>query len=1108
MSDIETIQQAMAALEAQRALLGDAAVDAALTGLRQKLAELQAQAAPAAQRKQVTILFADVSGFTALSETLDAEEVHDLMNALWERLDALILQRGGYIDKHMGDAVMAIWGVHTAREDDAEQCVRTALEMQTELNSLTTDWPHPVRMRVGVHTGPVLLGLVGTTSEFTATGDAVNLTSRLQNAAPVGGVIISHDAYRQVRGIFDVQPQEPITLKGKREPVQTYIVQRARPRSFRMATRGVEGVQTPMIGREAELAALQQAFESAMHQAQARLVSIVGEAGIGKSRLLIEFESWLDALPERVYLFQGRATPEMQSIPYGILRSLFSNRFDILESDRPATVRAKFEAGMAGSLPPDQIALVGQLVGFDFSGTAAVQNLLGSPSFARLAQAYLVTYFRTLASSGALAVFMEDIHWADASSLDLLENLTASLPDQRLMIICLTRPILFERREDWGRGPAALRIDLQPLSPEMSRRLVGEILHKVQNLPEPLRELIVQNAEGNPFYVEELIKTFIENGVILQGEDHWQVQVEQLQRAHVPATLTELLQARLDGLPRDERDLLQHAAVVGQTFWDAMLKAMHAPGDTVSDTAPLLAKLQWRELIFQQMRSTFAGAQENTFKHSMLREAAYETVLLKLRRIYHRQVAEWMEDSAGERLPEFAAVIARHYELAGEPARAAAWLRRLGDDALRTGAAPESIAAFEHALTLLPPDHLNERTALQIRLGNALERTGDYDPAAEHLQQALADSQHLQAHDLMAEATLGLGRVRMRQGEYDEAVQLVQAALAQTPDPALQAQARRVLGVIAYYQAEYPQAVEQITAALALEEQTENRAGAATCLSNLGLVALSQGDYPASIRYFEQSLGIHRQLGDRAGISTALGNLGMVYEDQADLAAAQQMYAEALQIAHEIGDRRAECSTLNSLGSVALSQDDLNAALSYFESALALARQVNDPMLSTRILMNMSWASLLHQDYAASRRYSEESLALAEELGDRESVISCLTNLGHAAWPEGDWPAAGGYYRRSIVEARKIGALPRLLEALAGLAGCCWVGGQPERAAELLGLALNHPATNSDVTQAADFVLPHLQAALPAAGLQTALARGQTLDLEATVESVLAESRG
>jgi len=159
-------------------------------------------------------------------------------------------------------------------------------------------------------------------------------------------------------------------------------------------------------------------------------------------------------------------------------------------------------------------------------------------------------------------------------------------------------------------------------------------------------------------------------------------------------------------------------------------------------------------------------------------------------------------------------------------------------------------------------------------------------------------------------------------------------------------------------------------------------------------------------------------------------------------------------------------------------------------------------------LISLGWASLLHQDYAASRRYSEESLALAEELGDRESVISCLTNLGHAAWPEGDWAVASGYYRRSIVEAQEIGAPPRLLEALAGLAGCYWAGGQPERAAELLGLALNHPATNSDVTQAADFVLPHLQAALPAAGLQAALARGQTLDLEATVESVLAESRG
>ncbi len=1105
MLEIEQIQQAIATLESQRSLLGDAAVDAALMGLRQKLAELKAGDTPMAQRKQVTILFADVSGFTALSETLDAEEVHDLMNTLWERLDNLILQRGGHIDKHMGDAVMGIWGVHAAREDDAEQCVRTALEMQSELGNLTMNWPQRVRMRVGIHTGPVLLGLVGTTNEFTATGDAVNLTSRLQNAAPIGGVIISHDTYRQIRGIFDVQPQELITLKGKSEPVQTYIVQRAKPRSFRMATRGIEGIQTPMIGRESELNALQQAFEATTQRSQAQLISIVGDAGIGKSRLLYEFESWLDDLPEPVYLFQGRATPEMQSIPYGILRNMFSNRFDILESDHPATVRAKFESGMAGSLQSDQTALVGQLVGFDFSATESVQNLLGSPSFARLAQAYLVTYFRTLTSAGVLSLFMEDIHWADSSSLQFLENLVENLPDQRVIIMCLTRPILFERQENWGQNAATLRIDLQPLSPKESRCLVAAILHKVEKLPEPLRELIVQNAEGNPFYVEELIKTFIESGVILPGQERWQVQSDQLQQVHVPATLMELLQARLDGLPRTERELLQRAAVVGQTFWDATLDAMHAPGETVPSIQPLLKKLEWRELIFRQKRSSFAGAKENTFKHSMLREASYESVLLKLRRIYHRQVAEWIEDHSGGRLLEHAALIAGHYEQAGERTQASSWLRRLGDHALSTGAVPESIAAFEHALVLLPDNMLNEQAELQIRLGNALERTGDYEPAAEYLQQALAYGQKLQADGLIIEARLGLGRVFMRQGDYEQSIQYNQAALLQTKNPALRAQAERVLGIIAYYQAEYPQAIERISTALDLEQKAGNRAGAATCLSNLGLVSLSQGNYPAALRYFEQSLAIHRELGDRAGISVALGNLGMVYEDQSDLTAAQQTYLESLQIAHEIGDRRTECSRLNSLGSVALSLNDLKTALSYFEDALALARQVNDPMLSTRILMNMGWGSLLQQDFPASRRYSEESLALAEELGDRESVVSCLTNLGHAAWPEGDWMTAGRHYRRSIAEAREIGALPRLLEAVAGLAGCYWASQQSERAAELLGLAQNHPATNSDVTQAANFVMPYLQKSLPEDRLQAALTRGHLLDLDTVIDSLLQE---
>jgi class 3 adenylate cyclase len=260
MAEREQLEQAITHMESQRATLGDAIVDASITALRDKLAALEPPPSTEQQRKQITVLFADISGFTAMSETMDAEDVNDIMNALWERLDNAIVEYGGRVDKHMGDGVMALWGTETAREDDPEQAIRAALAMQEALASFREERQIDLAMRIGLNTGPVLLGQVGTTDEYTVMGDTVNLASRLEHAAPIGGILISHDTYRHVRGVFNMRLLDPIQVKGKVEPIQVYVVQQAKPRAFRKGTRGVEGIETRMIGREAELKCLQDTF--------------------------------------------------------------------------------------------------------------------------------------------------------------------------------------------------------------------------------------------------------------------------------------------------------------------------------------------------------------------------------------------------------------------------------------------------------------------------------------------------------------------------------------------------------------------------------------------------------------------------------------------------------------------------------------------------------------------------------------------------------------------------------------------------------------------------------------------------------------------------------
>ena len=281
--------------------------------LREKLAALTSR--PEQQRKLVTVLFADVSGFTAMSEKMDAEEVNEVMNALWERLDKAITDHNGYIDKHIGDAVMAIWGAKMAQENDPEQAFRAALAMQTELATFRENHNVKLAMRIGINTGPVLLGEVGTTGEFTAIGDTVNVASRLEHVAPVGSILISHDTYRHVRGVFDAEPLDSVIVKGKAEPIQVYVIKRAKPRAFRRATRGVEGIETQMIGREKELNLLKGALDATLKNRTIQIVTIVGEAGMGKSRLVYEFENWVDLLPQEVYFFKGRAGLETQHSP-------------------------------------------------------------------------------------------------------------------------------------------------------------------------------------------------------------------------------------------------------------------------------------------------------------------------------------------------------------------------------------------------------------------------------------------------------------------------------------------------------------------------------------------------------------------------------------------------------------------------------------------------------------------------------------------------------------------------------------------------------------------------------------------------------------------------
>jgi class 3 adenylate cyclase len=482
--DSEQLKQAIAALEAQRALLGDVIVETSIAALRKQLTELETQQTAEQTRKQVTVLFADLSGFTAMSDALDAEDVNEVMNALWVQLDKVIIDHGGTIDKHMGDAVMALWGAESAREDDPERAIRAALAMQKEVTDFGLRFSELVTklkrqdnlapkigMRIGINTGPVLLGDVGTTGEFSALGDTVNIASRLEQAAPISEILIAHDTYRHVRGVFEVAAQEPLKIKGKADTVQTYIIQRAKPRIFRIATRGIEGIKTRFIGRDAELEQLQDIFKETQAHQTARMITVSGEAGIGKSRLLHEFNLRLGLTPDNVWLFQGRASPPMRHTPFALLRDLFATHFQIQDSDSASIAHEKLAQGIreyVGADKEEYAHFIGHLLGLDFSKSPYLRGILSDAQQIRNRAFYYLTQFISAVHArdgNPIVAQLDDIHWADSGSLDAIDHIVKECHTIPLFIICLARPVLFETQPSWYRKEDYhTRIDLQPLS--------------------------------------------------------------------------------------------------------------------------------------------------------------------------------------------------------------------------------------------------------------------------------------------------------------------------------------------------------------------------------------------------------------------------------------------------------------------------------------------------------------------------------------------------------------------------------------------------------------------------------------------------------------------
>ena len=1016
-AQLEQLRQAMAALEAQRQTLGDAAVDAALEGLQQRIASLEAQAAepaPTEERRVVTILFTDVVGSTALAESLDPEEWREAVAALHAAVGTAVQRHHGTVVQYLGDGLLALFGAQSAHEHDPEDAIRAALDAQAAVASLTL--ARLIQIRVGIHTGLVVVGDLGGDAkrEFTATGDAMNLAARLQGASPAGGILISRDTYQHVRGVFSVTPQPPLAVKGRPDPVQTYLVRRVKPRAFRTVMRGVAGIQTRTIGRDRELHQLQAAYLDAFENRCVVWTQLVGEAGIGKSRLLDDMREWGELRPELFRLFRTRAYAGDARQPFSLIRRLWFDRFQIAEDAPLAQAEAKWverfqELGNTDEVEPAHA--LGLLVGLPFADSPHIGAMRGDPVQVK-GRAFVVSrdFLKRIRREQLIAFLLEDLQWADASSWEYLTQLL--LTDAPSGGGLHGTFVLAAARPEWTPPEELLRyaryrpIELWPLSEEATRELVAELLQRVEGVPGDVTHLIVERSEGVPYFAEEMVNWFVDRGIIDRAREPWRFVAARLKETPLPTTLQHLLLTRLSALNDAERALLQRGAIFGRNFWAGGLEALG-----VRRPAALLAPLQPRGFVEAQPESSFEGEVEWSFHHTLLRDVTYESVLKRERAGLHKAAAAWLEEQAQRagRLDEFAGLLGEHAERAGEMTAAADWYLRAGERAKARGATAEARKFLDRALELLPPIDRERRWRGLLGREEVLGILGEPDAWRADVAALLNLAEALDDDNRRAEVYYHQAEYSRQTGDYRSVLRAADDAVAA---------ARRAGNHVIEVQA------------LSLKVRAQARLG----------------DVGAAGRTAEEALARAQELGDDATLARTLARVGAFYNEAGDAAKALQLGRLQVEIDHRLGNRAQEASGLGDVGFKYVSLGLYKLARTTLEQALALDDAIGARRSRAYALQNLGLAYFRTGDARAARRILDQSLSEMVAVNDAFGRAGTLFYLGLVLEQAGDTSGAKRRFEEANGISTDLGARAFAVDCWAGLARCALAQAQQDEA--------------------------------------------------------------
>jgi class 3 adenylate cyclase/tetratricopeptide (TPR) repeat protein len=942
---------------------------------------------PPEERRQVTVLFADLSGYTAVAERMDPEAVKGLVERALHRLGQEVERFGGTVDKYIGDNVMALFGAPVAHEDDAQRAVRAALGMQEAMGDVNAGVPDGIDfdLRVGINTGEVLAGAVG--EDYTVTGDTVNVASRLQSAARPGSVTVGERTMRATSEAVRYDQLEPLTLKGKSEPVPAWeavglIAEHATPRASPART-------APLVGRDYEIGALASLHERVTREGRPHMVTLIGEAGVGKSRLLREFEERI--APATV--LTGRCLPYGAGVVYWALGEVIRADCGIVDSDSSEEAWRKLSTTLGEALGDTdadrRAALIGRSLGLEVPAELAP---LDSEDPERVRD----NFFSALRSSmegrarqRPLVVALEDIHWADEGMLDAVEHL-AQWVRAPLMLLCLARDELLERRPAWGGGRRnATQLFLEPLTPDDTRELIAALLPGAEDDVVPR---VVDRSGGNPLFAEEMVRRIAEEGT-----------------AELPDTVQAVLAARLDALEPFERRIVQQASVVGRTFLTSSLTSLAQ--EEGRDLERALIGLQEKDILAPAEGGP-AGEEELAFKHVLIQDVAYDMLPKAVRSRKHFEVGRFLEERAGDRTDEVAAVLAQHY------GHAAA----LGAEA---------------AVPAAELDPMRERAVRFLEeAGDSAALVYSNPAAASHYQQAREVSA---GRDPAVLVRVGekLGDVSLRLGRVDAAIEVWQECLAYhrgQEDLERVADLHRKIGAGLSHKGERKAAIEHYQKGINLLKDGPPRLELVRLYEEAAWLYLHTGDNMLAIYASEKALRLAERLGETRAASRAHGIFGRVFGRIGDTEKARSNLERSVELARG-SDHGETILALLALGRhLEISEADADSAATAYGDALELAEKVGD--LPSQVELHAAIAQLAV--YRADWDQATESTEASGSLAEREGLVGklCLPYSLRALlrWREGDADGAARLFRRAHELAEQVGWSELAFQALYGLA--------------------------------------------------------------------------